>query len=149
MPIDLHFICKRNENYEYLGDSKFESGNWVATDLLSSLAIGGKIFLHISQREPAWIGGTILDYRPAPKPQERRKVFICHRDFDYKLLCPVPWAREKAVARWNSDRTETMTARDYIKAIKSQRPELADTSPENLDRVIAELEALPVQSSPE
>jgi hypothetical protein len=121
MPIDLHYICKRGENYTYLGEDMFETGNWVATNSLSSLAVGGKIFLHVAQKEPAWYGGTILRYRPAPPPESSRKVFVCRRDLDYKVLCPVRWGREKAVARWNDGRTMLMTEGEYMKAIKSEQ----------------------------
>ena len=91
MPVDLHYICKLGDNYHYLGDDMFETGNWVATDLLSSSAVGGRIFLHKAQKEPAWHGGTIISYRSAPSPEEDRMVFVCRREFDYKVRCPVPW----------------------------------------------------------
>jgi hypothetical protein len=120
MPVDLHYICKRGENYRYLGEDMFETGNWVATNLLSSLALGGRVFLHVAQKEPAWYGGTILRYRSAPSPESSRKIFACRRDFDYKVLCPSRWGREKAVARWNDERKLLMTQREYIKAIKSK-----------------------------
>jgi hypothetical protein len=40
MPVDLHYICKRGENYKYLGEDMFETGNWTATNSLSSLGRG-------------------------------------------------------------------------------------------------------------
>jgi hypothetical protein len=120
MPIDLHYICKRGENYKYLGADTFETGNWVATNLLSSLAEGGRIFLHVAQKEPAWIGGTMLRYRSAPSPENSRKIFVCRRDFDYKIRCHALWGREKAIARWNDERTNLMTEREYMKVIKSK-----------------------------
>jgi hypothetical protein len=121
MPVDLHYICKRGvgENYTYLGDDTFETGNWVVGERLSSLTQGGRIFLHEAQREPAWIGGTILRHRPAPPPQESRIIFVCHRDFDYKVVCPASWGQEKAIARWNDDRTVLMTESEYLKTVKA------------------------------
>jgi hypothetical protein len=121
MPVDLHYICKRGKNCHFLPEDFFETGNWVAGELLSSLAHGGRIFLHVAQKEPAWYGGTILRHRSAPPPESSRMVFVCRRDFDYKVLCPARWAREKAIARWNDDRTMLMTQVQYMKAIRSKR----------------------------
>lgn len=122
MPVDLHYICKRGRNFKWLSDEIFETGNWTATDQLAALVMdGGRIFIHTAQKEPAWHGGTLIDVRAAPEPEEDRKIFRCRRDFDFKVACPVVWAQQRAIAYWIGGRTQLITRQEYLQAIKIER----------------------------
>lgn len=116
MPVDFHYICKRGENFRLVRAGVFDTGNWTADVRVCRLAIGGRIFLHEKQRVPAWHGGTIIAFREAPSPESHRKVFTYQADLEnFRILCPVPWAQQSAVAWWNDDRTAIMQRADYLK----------------------------------
>ena len=118
MPVDLHYICKQGENFKWLGGDIFDTGNWTASDELSSLVMnGGRIFLHTAQKEPAWHGGSLIDFRAAPAPEENRKIFRCRREFDYKILCEATWSQQKAVAYWIVERTQLVTKSEYFRTL--------------------------------
>jgi hypothetical protein len=137
MPVDLHYICKRDdENFRWPGGDIFDTGNWTATDELASLVMdGGRIFLHTAQKEPAWHGGYLVDFRAAPEPEAKRKIFRCRRDFDYRILCKAPWARQKAVAYWVGERTQLVTRSEYLRMIGIRpHPSKVAVSPLHKDR---------------
>jgi hypothetical protein len=119
MPVDLHYICKRGEkNFKWLHDDIFETGNWTAADDLAALVMdGGRIFLHTAQKEPAWHGGSLVDFRAAPEPENKRKIFRCRRDFDYKILCEATWSQQVAVAYWIGERTRLVPRSEYLRMI--------------------------------
>jgi hypothetical protein len=122
MPVDLHYICKRGENFRWLGGDTFETGNWTAADDLSSLVMdGGRVFLHTAQKEPAWHGGSLIDFHAAPSPEGKRKVFRCRRDFDYKVLCEATWGQQMAVAYWLGERSQLVTKDEYLKLLETKR----------------------------
>jgi hypothetical protein len=120
MPFDLHYICQSELNYTDLGGDTFRTGNWVLGKFLSARVVGERIFLHRSQTEDAWMGGTVVEVHGAPSPEENRKYFICHRNIDYDVVCPTPWAQSKAVARWNDDRSKLITPREFINAMRRE-----------------------------
>jgi hypothetical protein len=122
MPVDLHYICKRGENYKWLGDNRFRTGNWTAGDDLADMALGGRLFLHTAQKELAWHGGTIIDWQHASAPEENRKVFFCRREFEYGVQCIAPWSQQIAIAWWNEDRSELLSRDEYLKLAKSKLP---------------------------
>jgi hypothetical protein len=120
MPVDLHFICKRGEKFKRIVENLFQTGDWTATDELADLAVGGRVFLHHAQRERAWHGGTIESWKAAPAPDMERKIFIYRAEFDYKQHCKATWARQRAIARWNTGRTTLLKDSDYLQMLKSK-----------------------------
>jgi hypothetical protein len=119
MPVDLHYICKRGENFRWLGEvGLFETGNWTAGDDLAELALGGRVFLHTAQKEQAWHGGTILQSRSAPAPQQTRKIFTYRTDLDFRVFCPARWSQQIATAWWAEDRSELLTRDVYLKSAR-------------------------------
>lgn len=106
----------------------FETGNWTAGDDLAELALGGRVFLHTSQKEQAWHGGTILGSRPAPAPQQNRKIFTYRTDLDFHVFCLARWSQQIAVAWWAEDRSALLTRHEYLKSA-SLRPSIAGHPP--------------------
>ncbi len=97
MAVDLHFICKHGENHRRLELQRYETGDWVVSDATADEAIGGRVYLHERQDEPAWHGGTILGWRAADEPE--RKVFTYAVDGPFRIRCSGAWGREKAIVR--------------------------------------------------
>lgn len=122
MPVDLHYICKQGENFRWLGEDLFETGNWTAGDELADLAVGGRIFLHIAQQQQAWHGGTILERRSAPAPETNRKIFTYRTDFEFRIFCSAPWSQQIAVAWWSEDRTSLLTREEYLRSVRMRTP---------------------------
>jgi hypothetical protein len=115
MPIDLHYICIRGKNFKWLGEpGLFETGNWKLSDELAELVVGGRVFLHTSQSERAWHGGTIISHKPAPAPEQDRKVFTYTKGDYLDVLCPGGWGQEKAVAYWDTDRVNLLSKEEYL-----------------------------------
>ena len=121
MPIDLHYICKQGENHRMIWEGIFDTGNWTADSDTCDLAINGRIFLHVNQKSPAWRGGNITGWRAAPSPENHRKIFTFEPISDFRVTCPVPWARQSAIVWWNDDRTDWMTRDEYFKNHKRQK----------------------------
>ncbi|WP_375763893.1 hypothetical protein ACE10X_44515 [Bradyrhizobium sp. Pha-3] len=119
MPIDLHYVCKRGDNFRRVSGDLFETGNWTASHRLAVLAVDGRIFLHHSQKDMAWHGGTIVSFRSAPPPEQNRKIFTYRMDRDYRIFCEAAWSRQIAVARWNRDRTKLLNEEDYLDTLAS------------------------------
>ena len=107
MPIDLHYICKRGEQFKLVGDKLFETGDWILGKHLVSKVVGGRIYLHRNQKSEAWHGGTIREVIPVPDP--RRAKFIYVADIPYTVLCPINWGRQRAIIHWNDDRSALET----------------------------------------
>jgi hypothetical protein len=94
---DLHFICKHQKNWSMLDAERFESGNWVVSEKMANEAIGGRIYLHERQKDAAWHGGTITQWRPWSDP--KRKIFSYKLDGDFRVRCDSGWGNEKAVKK--------------------------------------------------
>jgi hypothetical protein len=98
MPTDIHLICKHGDRFSKIGDATFETGNWYGiTDATADEAIGGRIYLHERQRDPAWHGGTIRAWRPSEEPG--RKVFTYVVDGPFRVRLKEGWGQEKAIIR--------------------------------------------------
>lgn len=97
MTVDLHYICKHGDNHRKIGDQLFETGVWTATDQLADEAVGGRIYLHERQKDPAWHGGTIKEWRHAPDGE--RKIFTFLVDREFRIPCPGNWGQERAIIR--------------------------------------------------
>lgn len=136
MPVDLHYICKRDDiNFKWSGGDIFVTGNWTASDRLASLVMdGGRIFLHTAQKEPAWHGGYLIDFWAAPEPESNRKRFRYRKGVDYEIVCKVTWSRQIAVAYWVGERTQLVTRSEYLRmnGIKPRSSRVA-ASPINKD----------------
>lgn len=98
MPIDLHFVCPEGRNHKSLNGKEYESGNWVVSNRTAQESIGGRIYLHKSQRTEAWHGGTITKWREH-KENPRRKIFTYVLDEDHRVSCLEGWGQEKAIIR--------------------------------------------------
>ncbi len=96
MPTDLHFICKHGLNHEHLEGNAFETGEWVVSEQVADEAVGGRIYLHERQNDPAWHGGTITAWRTE---EDDRKVFSYVVDGPFRVRCTENWGREKAIIR--------------------------------------------------
>jgi hypothetical protein len=97
MTLDLHFVCKRGENFKRVGDAEFETGDWSVANDTADEAIGGNVYLHAAQRDVAWHGGQILKWRPSER--EGRKIFSYVSDGNYKVKCESGWSQEVAIVR--------------------------------------------------
>jgi hypothetical protein len=95
--MELHFICKQGVNHKRIGNSEYESGDWVIADDTANDAIGGRIFLHEAQNAAAWHGGRILSVRASK--ETGRKVFVYAVDGPFRVKCKNGWGREKAIIR--------------------------------------------------
>jgi hypothetical protein len=97
---DLHFICKEGEKWSEEGPNLFKTGDWqVDRDVADEAEAGGRVFLHRRQKDPAFHGGTIIEWRYA---EDAEKMYFFYRDgIDYRILCPGRWARRMAVVRRN------------------------------------------------
>jgi hypothetical protein len=129
MPVDIHYICKRGENHRLVWTGIFDTGNWTLDVSTCKMAIGGRIFLHEKQKLPAWHGGTITGYRAAPSPEIHRKIFTYESDIDFRVLCPIPWSRQRAVVWWNEDRTALMKRADYLRLVSPLQRNATDQAP--------------------
>ena len=98
MTVDLHFICRHGKNHQHLGNQIHDSGNWTVANDVADEAIGGRIYLHEHQRDPAWHGGTILAWRFAPDGS-LKKIFTYKVDGDFRFPCTGDWGQEKAIVR--------------------------------------------------
>jgi hypothetical protein len=94
---DIHVICPHGERHRRIGPDLWESGNWVVGEATAQEAIGGRFYLHESQKAAAWHGGTITGWRPSEEP--RRVIFIYRVDGPFRVACAGPWAQEMAIAR--------------------------------------------------
>lgn len=81
----------------------FETGNWVMAEDIAKEALGGRIYLHERQDQPAWHGGTIINWRPSEKP--KRVIFSYILDGDFRVRCEGNWGQEKAIVRNTPVRT--------------------------------------------
>jgi hypothetical protein len=97
MPTDLHFICRQFEHWIKVGDNMFETGNRVVSEQVAKEVIGGRIYLHEKQSEPAWHGGTVTGWRHSPEPG--RQIFRYTVDGLFRIRCPGKWGQEKAIIR--------------------------------------------------
>jgi hypothetical protein len=94
----LHLICGRVEKWGRREKDQFESGDWDFGAKTAEKFVGARIYLHAKQTEPAWHGGRILKWHRTPHPSKRHKVmFVYEIDGDFQVLCPVKWARWKAM----------------------------------------------------
>ena len=95
--MNIHLICKQGDGHENLGSQVFETGNWAISEKVAAEAVGGRVYLHEKQDEPAWHGGTVTGWRPSK--EEGRVVFTYHVDGPFRVKCPGGWGREKAIIR--------------------------------------------------
>lgn len=96
--MELHFICKQGKNHTRLGDEFYETGNWVVNEGTANEAVGGRVYLHEKQDEPAWHGGTIIEWRTSAE-DPNRKIFRYRVDGPFRVRCREGWGREKAIVR--------------------------------------------------
>ena len=95
MPLDLHFICKHQQNWKKISDSFFETADWIIPDLkVQEACVGGRIYLHEKQNEPAWHGGTIKSWTVGKA--KGRKIFLYEVDGPFRTKCTVNWSQESA-----------------------------------------------------
>ncbi|CCV12533.1 hypothetical protein MESS4_430179 [Mesorhizobium sp. STM 4661] len=97
---NLHVICQHKMNWIKLENGLFETGEWtVAGNTADELKhTRGRVFLHEKQKEKAWHGGVVLDWRPSPK-DSKRKIFTYRVDGPFRSICPGNWSREVAIVR--------------------------------------------------
>lgn len=98
MPTDIHLICQQGARHTNLGNPVWETGNWVVSDTQADNLVGGRVYLHSNQAEPAWHGGTIQSWRIAPD-EPGRKIFRYVVDGDFRIKCRAGWGQEKAVVQ--------------------------------------------------
>ena len=95
MTLDLHFICKHQENWKKISASVFETGDWTISDKKAQEAsIGGRIYLHEKQNDPAWHGGTIKSW--GLSKTKGRKFFRYEVDGPFRVKCADNWSQESA-----------------------------------------------------
>jgi len=97
MAVDLHFICKHGERHAHCGDQVFETGNWSVAEKTAAAAVGGRIYLHEKQKDPAWHGGTIISWHASEV--KGRIAFKYRVDGPFRVKCSGGWGQEKAVVR--------------------------------------------------
>ncbi len=100
MPTDLHFIARVEEQDEnrwcQIDEVTFETGHWEITEQVADEA--GRVFLHNQQRDLAWHGGRIVDWRPSR--HAGRKIFKYVYDKTiHTEPPPTNWGRELAIVR--------------------------------------------------
>lgn len=118
MPVDLHYICPAAENWCQISQTdRYRTGAWTAGVELVRACIGGRIFLHPAQKQPAWHGGTIISV----EADSKRHYFTYVTDIDFNVTCPVNWSQERAVVWWNEDRTEIISSREARRLLKMSR----------------------------
>jgi hypothetical protein len=97
--LELHFVCKHDNNHRRFGNQNYESGSWRIADATADEAIGGRIYLHEMQDQAAWRGGTITGWCRCQDDPER-KIFQYHiDDGNFRIRCREGWGREKAILR--------------------------------------------------
>lgn len=96
--MELHFICKHGDRHSRIEGQTYETGNWYINDDTANEFIGGRIYLHEKQDEPAWHGGTIKSWRVSPE-DSTRKVFTYEVDAPFRIKCKNGWGQEKAIIR--------------------------------------------------
>lgn len=102
---DLHFVCKKDRslNWAHLGSFEYETGNWkVAERVAREATEGGAIYLHDTQREEAWHGGMIMDWRRSEEPGRLIFRYKTDPDFNFRVKCAGGWSMVKAIVRRNS-----------------------------------------------
>jgi hypothetical protein len=78
----------------------FDSGDWHFSAKTAPTCVGARIYLHAKQSEPAWHGGVIIGWKTMSLPGENHKcMFTYELKGDYHIICPVKWARWKAIVR--------------------------------------------------
>lgn len=62
---EIHLIARNGLNVHSVrgAEGEWESGDWVVSDEKATALVGGDIYLHEAQAEPAYFGGTILSFR--------------------------------------------------------------------------------------
>jgi hypothetical protein len=95
--IDLHFICPHQKNWSKVEPTLFETGKWKIGEKTAAEAVGGRIYLHEKQSEPAWHGGTIISWRRSDIAD--RQIFTYSVDGPFRVVCTTGWGREKAIVR--------------------------------------------------
>ncbi|CCV04476.1 hypothetical protein MESS2_130033 [Mesorhizobium metallidurans STM 2683] len=97
---DIHVICQHKMNWAKLQDGLFEAGEWVVSDDTADelKQTRGRIYLHEKQKERAWHGGAVLDWKPSPG-DSKRKIFPYSVDGPFRSICPGSWSREIAIVR--------------------------------------------------
>jgi hypothetical protein len=98
MPMDLHFICKDGDGLRQISDKVFETGEWVTSDAVAQEAIGGRIHLHRTQKNPAWHCGKITWWHYSEGGE--RKIFTYEHDGSAEgVVCTENWGQEQAIIR--------------------------------------------------
>ena len=98
MPVNLHFICRNQSNWNQVGPTEFDSGNWKISKETAKEAVGCRIFLHERQNEVAWHGGRILSWREYPQ-ESGRLIFTYKVEDGFGILLSDGWSQEKAIIR--------------------------------------------------
>jgi hypothetical protein len=97
MTVDIHLICPHQLHWTPLGNNLFETGNWTLATRTADEAIGGRIYLHETQKSAAWHGGTITAWRQSPEPG--RLILTYTVDGPFRVICTERWAQEMAIIR--------------------------------------------------
>lgn len=98
MTHNLHLICKHGANHSHLGNQMFETGNWAVANKTADLIVGGRIYLHEKQSQPAWHGGIVVGWRASN--EAGRVAFTYRVDGPFRTKCPGGWGREKAIVEF-------------------------------------------------
>jgi hypothetical protein len=96
----FHFICYDGQGIKKVPDSTsantYDSGDWYLSDLTAADLIGGEIYLHESQKSPAYHAGHITDFRLTECGRKVIRYVV-----DKNLIgTPAPrsgWGREKCI----------------------------------------------------
>jgi hypothetical protein len=100
MVVHLHFICKQGLNHKKIANQVYETGNWQISEKIADESIGGRIYLHEKQDQPAWHGGTIISWRISDRAYARQRlVFTYSVDSPFRIKCDEGWGQEKAILR--------------------------------------------------
>src|SRR4051812_1077297 len=100
MSVDLHYICPHGDRWTQLPANEFETGNWVCGEDTANEAIGGRIYLHETQRSSAWHGGRIIRWRHPPEATSKF-AFTYVVDGNFRITLREGWGQERAVVRHN------------------------------------------------
>ncbi len=101
MPTDIHVICKHQEklNWRRIEGNTFETGIWTVAKRTAEEAtqLGGRVYLHEHQKDPAWHGGDIISWSPSPEAGRVRFTYAVNGDF--RVKCLTGWSQEIAIVR--------------------------------------------------
>jgi len=75
MPADLALMCKSHNYKTNAFNEEYRVGNWVISEAKRKELLGGTVVLTESQKQPAYLGGTIIGFIPTQNGKKCEVIF--------------------------------------------------------------------------